>query len=804
LAASETLEPHVSAVLHVDCRREVKVSDLFSNAGRLIGEEQTFDAIYNGDGELSDKLREIFRRLSADKQKRVWFVFDNFESLLSETGEVAAADLQSFFSAIFAGGHRVRALIASREVPKFSKRERPEVLEAIGEKLFDGLPVDDCIEFLKKNGGTRGLTGSIESVLSEFANRVHCIPLALVWAVGYLQDTNFTLQEILNRADLFADFDKDQGQDADSYENKGVKRLHYEQLKLQPSEFVPLLQLLAFFRRPVPLGVLAHLMDEIELSKTLTRLERNRLITHKESPDAHTRFVNDPLAVNLYGLHPVICENELFAAQPDQESLFETAAAACWSAASAAFDINRSWYGLEVSDCAERLYDWLIREFKRDDLRNSKAAMLIFKGNALADLTKLNEALVEYDMAIAMYERLVNEEQQGPLANSLAGAYMNKSTALWDLRKLNEALVESNKAIAIRERLVNEEQQAHLADDLAAAYVNKAISLRGLTKLDEALGEYDKAIAIYERLVNEERQAPPANDLAAAYMNKAISLRNLRKLDEALGEYDKAIAIYERLVNEEQQAHLANDLAAAYMNKAISLRNLNKLNEALGEYDKAIAIRERLVNEEQQAHLANALAKAYLNKGAALWSLSKLNEARVEYDRAIAIYERLINEEQQAHLANDLAAAYLNKGLTLEKLGDSEGAITYYESAVSVRRKCVDGSNMYWVLPDLLKVIRYWLMTLLDLERWPEAALSVREFLSRHDAYLKNDAIDDSLKQTAAAQAAGLASVVRGLTAEQRELLCAELGNEAGALKSLVDAEGEVSALGAADNSPQA
>src|SRR5262249_29558292 len=155
------------------------------------------------------------------------------------------------------------------------------------------------------------------------------IPLALVWAVGYLQDTSFALKEILSRADLFADFDREQGEDAESYENKGVKRLHYEQLKLQPKEFVPVLQLLAFFKRPVPLGVLAHLMDEIELSKTLTRLERNRLITHKKSPDAHTRFLNDPLAVNLYGLHPVICENEFFVAQPDQNGLLETTADAC-------------------------------------------------------------------------------------------------------------------------------------------------------------------------------------------------------------------------------------------------------------------------------------------------------------------------------------------------------------------------------------------------------------------------------------------------------------------------------------------
>jgi tetratricopeptide (TPR) repeat protein len=560
--AEGTIDPQVAALLHVDCRKDVKLSELFSNAGRLIGAEQTFDTIYNAEGELPDKLQEIFRRLSADKQDRVWFVFDNFESMLNDKSEVADLNLRAFFSAIFAGGHRVRALIVGRDVPKFSRRENPEVLETIGARLFDGLPIDDCLEFLAKNDGARGLAGSpdeIKSVLRQFASRVHRIPLALVWAVGYLHDTSFTLREILNRPDLFADFDKEQGKDADSYENKGVKRLHYEQLKIQPAAFLPVLQLLAFFKRPVPRAVLAHLMDEIELSKTLTRLERNRLITHKESPDAHTRFINDPLAVNLYGLHPVICENEFFETLPDQERLFETAAGKCWTMAHAAVKVNRFAHLFEVAACGEELYEHLIKGFARDDLRNDYAGMLNSKGLALSSLTKLNEALAEYDKAITIYQ-LVNEERQIDLSNDLARTYMNKGNALWRLAKLNEALMEYDKAIAIRERLVNEEQQTHLAKGLATAYMNKGLALRGLKKLDEALLEYDKAIAIRERLVNEEQQTHLASNLAMAYVNKGVALRKLTKLNAALVEYDKAITIYERLVNEEQQTHLADGL----------------------------------------------------------------------------------------------------------------------------------------------------------------------------------------------------------------------------------------------------
>src|SRR2546421_5563241 len=126
--------------------------------------------------------------------------------MLNNKSEFPDLTLRVFFTAIFAGGHRLRAWIVGRDAQNFPRRESPEVLETVGASLFDGLPIDHCLEFLAKNDGARGLIGStdeIKSVLMQFASRVHRIPLALVWAVGYLHDTSFTLKEILNRPDLF-------------------------------------------------------------------------------------------------------------------------------------------------------------------------------------------------------------------------------------------------------------------------------------------------------------------------------------------------------------------------------------------------------------------------------------------------------------------------------------------------------------------------------------------------------------------------------------------------------------------------
>ncbi len=738
-----TIETHASALLHIDCRNHIKLSELFAKAGRLIGQEKQFEEIYNTDDSLADKLQEIFGRLSTNHENRTWFIFDNFELMLNYKSEVVDPQLREFFSSVFTGRHTVRSLIVGRDLPRFSPSEQVKELEAVSGNLFEGLAVDDCVIFLKKNGAAKGLKGSaeqVDAVLKDFSERVHRIPLALVWAIGYLADTAYTVREILDRSELFADFDGELTKAADRYENKGLKRLHFEQLKIQPAESLPTLGLLAFFKRAVPKGALAHLMDEVKLNKTLTRLERNKLVTRKESVDAYTRYLNDPLAMNLYGLHPIMCENEFFTSLPNKETLYQTGAKKCWERAYAAAGVNRFAYALELYDCSDKLYEHLTKILNRQDVLNNYAAVL-----------------------------------------------MNKGIALWNLTRLAEALAEYDKAIAIRERLVHEEQQTQLGNDLAMAYMNKGNALAELTRLAEALAEYDKAIAILERLEHEEQQTQLGNDLAKAYVNKGNALQNLTRFTDALAEYDKAIAIRERLLYEEQQTQLGNDLAKAYMNKGNALRNLTRLAEALAEYDKAIVIRERLVQEEQQTHLGNDLATAYMNKGVALRNLTRLAEALAESDKAIAILERLVHEEQQTHLANDLASAYMNKGIALEGQSDFDEALVCYEKSQQGWTFCVENLNMFWVVPKLLETLRYRLMTLLQLQRWRTAAGEFMRLRGLFTNYIVRADIDDGLREAAQNEMVETISGLRELSSEQRELLYVELGAGAEQVRSLMD-----------------
>lgn len=191
LTDGEEIDIRIGALLHIDCLSEFKLGMFFANAGKLVGQAQVCQDIYDAEGVLPDKLRDLFSRISVHGPKRVWIVFDNFQSLLDDQDELRDSELRVLFSRIFAGGHSVFALIVTRHIPKFSPREQILELETVGSRLFAGLPLNDCVEYLRKNGAARGLEGSaqeIDGVLSAFALRVHRIPLALVWAAGYLHD----------------------------------------------------------------------------------------------------------------------------------------------------------------------------------------------------------------------------------------------------------------------------------------------------------------------------------------------------------------------------------------------------------------------------------------------------------------------------------------------------------------------------------------------------------------------------------------------------------------------------------------
>ena len=147
----------------------------------------------------------------------------------------------------------------------------------------------------------------------------------------------------------------------------------------------------------------------------------------------------------------------------------------------------------------------------RAELANDLAMALMNKGNALARLGRLDEAVSAYDEAIAIYRELV-ERGRAELANDLAMALMNKGDALDSLGQLPAAVTAYDEAIAILRGLV-EQGRAELANDLARALMHKALVLEKQEQRSGALACYEDAIRS-ARGVHPRRDEPPAGRTA--------------------------------------------------------------------------------------------------------------------------------------------------------------------------------------------------------------------------------------------------------------------------------------------------
>jgi tetratricopeptide (TPR) repeat protein len=152
------------------------------------------------------------------------------------------------------------------------------------------------------------------------------------------------------------------------------------------------------------------------------------------------------------------------------------------------------------------------------------------------------------------------------------------------------------------------------------------------------------------------------------------------------------------------------------------------------------------------------------------------------YDDAIAVVRRLVEVEGRTELANDLATALMNKALLLEKQEQWQEALGCYEEAIRWQETCV-GAGMSHLLPDLLRTVRYRLLTLLDLRRWPEAAADVLRILSHALPVLQTEAPPESVVRELASMTARL----RQLSGEEREHVYAALGEWADTVRGWVE-----------------
>lgn len=667
-------------------------------------DEITFEKIFDRASELLERafkaeseksvLREVFKTQMPDGQRigllfeqlarvgKVWFIFDNFESVLTGDNNLRDERLRTFLELILKNGANLRLILTTREVPVFEGSNGVSLLEMKGQ-----LPRADAVAYLKQLAESGNINWRIsgaddaEKLLAAVSEKLRYIPKALFSFADYFKQDRerpLVLKKVLENEDLFADFAK--------YDlEKGYSKLVGEQFECLNALEKSVWFALAIFNEPVSPEALKFVLSEYDLTDIWKLLHGSGLIVVEEREiggEFYFLFSLDQSAQDyVYNLLPAdgetLSRRELHRRAAEFYNSIRQPIKDCYTRKQFApyFNAIDQFYAAGLyEDAATLLYEDIVKLCALGHLKEiiNRCRLLEGKlseekleignfinlGIALDSFGRFNNAMDEYDKAIAIYEELVDDRKRDELANSLAKVHTNKGITLDRLDRSNEAVDEYKKAIAIGAELVNDRKIDELADTLAKAYMNKGVALSRLGRWSEAIYDYDEAITSYENLVNERKRGELANDLASAYLNKGVAFRNLVQLNEAVIEYNKAIAIRENLVNQQKREDLASDLAMTYWGIGNVLINLGKLNEAERKYNEAIEIWYGCLKREIKQILPNLFTVFYL-KTVVLINLEQWKQVAESIIETYRMREKVLNEyEISQHFKNQIESRW--------------------------------------------------------------------------------------------------------------------------------------------------
>jgi Tetratricopeptide repeat. len=281
-------------------------------------------------------------------------------------------------------------------------------------------------------------------------------------------------------------------------------------------------------------------------------------------------------------------------------------------------------------ETAVQLTDWALQRSAQLDDSVLQGRYLNTKGEALADLGRLEEALIAFEEAL---DRWLDLEAQEPdrYTETVTLVYHQQGIVLRDLGRTKEALEAFDEA---HERYLQMEEHASEghADQIAHVYANRGTALSNLGCPEKALTAYDEAL---ERWVSLDRHAPGryADEIGKVCANRGNVFSALGRLQKALASYDRALR---RLKPIEKHAPVTSveEIATVYTNRASVLKELGRLEEALGAYDEGLGFLLAL-EEKNPERYAEVVATVYENRSDALEDLDRLEAAQTAREKAL-------------------------------------------------------------------------------------------------------------------------------------------------------------------------
>lgn len=557
-----------------------------------------------------------------------------------------------------------------------------QITESIAQQLpISVLSLEESTLFLLRRAldKPQGITEedyspSTYSEASELAQTLDNLPLALEQAGAYIQETQCSFAEYLERyhTDVPQLLAK---QDSQEYSDAVAKNwlLSFDKIVSENAIASDILSLCAFLHPDKIVEEIFADMDTIAFEEALAIILKYSLL-HRE-PNTKT--------LSIHRLGQLILKQKLD--ETEQRAWAEQAV----RAVNRVFPSDRiavsQWNQCErLLPCAQTSAT-LIEKWQ---LELTEAALLLNQtAYYLYSRAEYTQAKPLYEQALAMNENLYGKEHPSIATslNNLAELYRAQGA-------YEQALPLYKRALSIKEKLYGKEHSSI------------ATSLNNLAELYRLQGAYKQALPLFEQAlaILEKVHGQMHPDVAQAINNLAELYRTQEKYEQAVPLFRQAVAIKKKVYGKEHPEVVKD------------FHNLAELYETQGEFEQALHLFKRALMILEKIHGKEHPEVAQsLNNLAELYSGEDMYKSALPFsEQALAIFEKVYGKEHPlvATSLNTLAMLHCGQGTYKQSL-------QLHKRALAIREKFLGKEH-----PDVAQSIHN-LAGLYDAQDLPEQAV---------------------------------------------------------------------------------
>lgn len=351
-------------------------------------------------------------------------------------------------------------------------------------------------------------------------------------------------------------------------------------------------------------------------------------------------------------------------------------------------ELGRHQQAYNEINTAIRLYRGIaaLHEPAKENLADSLSNL----ASILKALGKSKERLTAKAEEVKIYQELSRKfpdtlNGKTSYRRELAKAFDGLGQTLAELGRLDDALVATTGAVRIYQEMLRN-KQVFLVEDLAGALNNLGIRYASRGLRQQAIEPARQACAIYRSLSDKKSSGKP--DLARCLSNLGLHYKDLGRYDMALSANQEAVRILQSLISADPG--ILGDLAMAIDNLGGLYAQLGNTPQALDSSSQALAIYRKLADGGRPMPDRQALVLS--NMANHLARLGRNAEALPLANEAITLYRDLAKAEDGYLL--DLARVLNNAGFYYDRIGKATEAISSTQEALRIYSRLMNAGML--------------------------------------------------------------------------------------------------------------